>query len=108
MSAGLSNVQRVRLAFQTGAYRFTDHAEREREADAVSIHEVEQAFQSASVELLEEYPDDPRGASALFLGFTDDARPVHAVVGLSSPELVVVITIYRPQSALWYDWRRRA
>ena len=101
-------MQRVRLAFQIGAYRLTNHAEREREADAITIQEVEQAFESANVELLEEYPDDPRGASALFLGFTGDAKPLHAVVGLSSPELVVVVTIYRPQSAVWYDWRRRA
>ncbi len=84
----------------------TEHAEREREADAVSMIEVEEAF-SSDVELLEDYPNDPRGHSALCLGFTRQGTPIHAVVSTASPDIVVFVTLYRPDPKLWRDWRRR-
>ena len=101
------SIQLVRQADRSGVYRLTDHAERERETDAISVREIEEAFGSENSELLEDYPDDPRGPSALFLGFTGDGSPVHAVVGLSMVDLVVFVTFYRPRVELWYDWRRR-
>ena len=100
-------VQRVRDGIRTQAYRLTDHAEGERDADAISVREIEEAFGSGELELIEQYADDPRGASALFLGFTVEGKPLHAVLGLSSPDVVVFITVYRPREELWYDWRRR-
>ena len=102
-----ASIQSVRLALRNGAYRLTQHAEREREVDAISMREIEEALGSEALELLEDYPDDPRGSSGLFLGFTTDGNPLHAVVGLSSPDHVVLVTIYRPRAALWYDWPRR-
>ena len=92
---------------QAGRYRLTTHAGVERENDAISRLEFESALGSADLEILENYPDDPRGASGLFLGFTDNGQPIHAVVGLSNPNLVVVITVYRPDPEMWYDWRVR-
>ena len=47
-----THVQSVRLAIGRGAYRLTEHAEREREADGVFVHEIEEAFGSDTVELL--------------------------------------------------------
>jgi hypothetical protein len=88
-------------------YPLTSHAEREREADTITIVELEEAFGSDAVELLELYSDDPRGPSGLFLGFTNHQRPIHAVIGLSDPGVIVFITLYRPDPVLWYDWRRR-
>ena len=90
-----------------GGYRLTVHAEAERENDAISIAELEYALGSERLELLENYQDDPRGASGLFLGFTDVGQPIHAVVGLSNPNLIVVITVYRPDPELWYNWLGR-
>ena len=101
------NIQRVTRAFASGEYRITVHAEAEREADMISVDELEEALGSERLEQLEDYPDDARGASGLFLGFTEEGEPIHAVVGLSSPEVVVVITVYRPDPELWYYWRRR-
>lgn len=95
------------MSIRDGAYRFTLHAEEERDADSVSIREFEEAFGFQHLELLENYPDDPRGQSALFLGFTRMGDPLHAVIGISNPDIIVVITVYRPQPGLWYDWRRR-
>ncbi|MBI2917883.1 MAG: DUF4258 domain-containing protein [Chloroflexi bacterium] len=103
-----ADTDRVRRSIVEGAYRLTGHAEREREADAISMAEVEQAFGSGTVELLEDYPDDPRGHSALFLGFTRGGRPLHAVVGMADPDVLILVTLYRPDPKLWHDWRRRA
>lgn len=103
----LEAITRVRRAVREGAYRLTEHAEREREADAILMSEVEEAFGSDETELLEDYPDDPRGPSALCLGFTRERDPLHAVIGLSLPEVIVFVTLYRPDAHLWYDWRRR-
>ncbi|MBM4404988.1 MAG: DUF4258 domain-containing protein [Chloroflexi bacterium] len=97
----------LRRAIRLGRYRLTEHAEHEREADTIAMHELEEAFSSANVEILEDYPRDPRGPSALFLGFTKVGRPIHAVIGLSGPAIVVVVTVYRPDSKLWKDWRIR-
>ena len=102
-----SPVQLVRDSAGTGAYRFTEHAEREREADTIPMTEIEEAFGGARLELIEDYPDDPRGQSALLLGFTASGSPLHAVVGLSNPNLVVFVTVYRPRAELRYDWRIR-
>ena len=104
---GRTSVQRVRRAFESGRYRLTAHAETEREADAITVPELEHALTSPALELLEDYEDDPRGASALFLGFTETGDPVHVVIGLASPEVVVVVTVYRPDPLLWYNLRGR-
>lgn len=102
-----SALLRVAAGFRTEAYRLTAHAETEREADSIEMEELEAAFGSNMTELLEEYPEDPRGPSALCLGFTDEGKPIHAVVGFLGHETLVIITVYRPDPALWYDWRRR-
>ena len=102
-----ASVGRIVQAVRDRAYRLTDHAEYEREADAISVVELEQAFGSEILELLENYPEDPRGSSALLLGFTSEGNPLHAVVSVSSPDIVVFITLYRPDPTLWHNWRRR-
>ena len=99
--------QHVAGCVRAGGYRLTLHAEREREDDAISIAENEYALGSDHLELLENCQDDPRGASGLFLGFTAGGQPIHAVVGMSNPDLVVIITVYGPDPELWYDWRGR-
>jgi len=61
----------------------TAHAEREREADRITVSDLVEAFGSEALELLEECPDDPRGHSALFLRFTARGDPIHAVFSLA-------------------------
>ena len=99
--------ERVRRAVRTGTYRLTEHAELEREADTILMNELEEAFGSEIVELVEDYPDDPRGPSALFLGFTDQDRPLHVVLSMANSVTVVFVTLYRPDPALWHEWRKR-
>lgn len=97
---------RIQRGVQDGDYRLTIHAEQERDADSITIEEIEEAFGAGGPELLEEYPADPRGPTALLLGFTKAGSAIHAVVGYSRSRLAFV-TIYRPNPEKWYDWRRR-
>ena len=88
-------------------YRLTVHAEREREADRITIRELEEALHSQRCQVIEHYPEDPRGASCLVLGFTEQDLPVHTVCGISLPDMLIIVTVYRPAPVLWIDWRVR-
>lgn len=48
-------------------YEYLSHADDERQADKISVAEVEKALLQG--EILEFYPDDPRGPSCLVLGY---------------------------------------
>ena len=91
-----------------GRYEFSKHAERERELDMIFISELEEAL--GSCEIIEDYPDDPRGASCLVLGFSG-SRPVHAVCTVRfDPEELLFITVYDPSRRpdKWSaDYRKR-
>lgn len=103
-----TSVEWMKEAVRAGRYRLTLHAEVEREGDAIAVTEIDEAFGSESLELLEEYPIDPRGPSALFLGFTRAGNPLHAVVATPVAHMAVFVNLYRPDPTLWYDWRTRA
>ncbi len=99
-------LERLRTLITAGRYRVTLHAEQERDADQVTIDEIEQAYSSVSSEIIEDYPDDPRGHSALVLAFTELQQPLHAVWSIHE-SVAILITIYRPDSKLWTNWRKR-
>ncbi len=92
---------------RTRRYRLTLHAETERDADQITIAEIEQALLSERCEVIENYPSDPRGHSCLVLGFALQNDPIHIVCGLSVPEMLIIITVYRPDPEKWIEWRIR-
>jgi len=58
-------------------------------------------------EVIEDYPDDPRGHSCLILGYGRDGRPVHVVCS-PKRDFLAVITAYLPEHAEWSgDFKRR-
>lgn len=60
----------------------------------IYMHELEKAL--SSCEIIEDYPNDPRGASFLALGFSG-SRPIHAVCAVRlDPEELLIITVYDP------------
>jgi Domain of unknown function (DUF4258) len=105
---GSNGVEAIRGLIRTGKYEFSIHAEQERQADKITIEELEAAL--TTCEIIEDYPDDPRGASWLVLGFAAE-RPIHVVCALKrDPEEVFLITIYDPSlhSEKWSDnYQRR-
>lgn len=86
--------KKVKELIKSGRYEFSKHAEREREADRISLKELEEALIKCKV--IEDYPDDPRGPSFLVLGFSDE-RPIHAVCSIrTDPDELFFITLYDP------------
>jgi len=97
----------IRRLVAEGKYEFSKHAEREREADMISVRELEAALECS--EIIEDYPDDPRGPSCLVLGFSGQ-RPIHAVCSVrQNPEELFLITVYDPsrRPEHWTDQYRR-
>ena len=86
-------------------YRLTLHAETEREADHITARDIREALLSDQAEIIESYPDDPRGPSFLFLGFTQEGQPIHFVCAVA--DAAIVITLYRPDPEHWINWRVR-
>jgi len=97
---------RIQSLIENRRYRFSSHAEKERHADQITADEFEQAM-GVNPEVIEDYPNDPRGASCLALGFTAKGDPIHVVCGLSASNVLIVVTIYRPDPREWLNWRTR-
>lgn len=83
----------IRQCVGAQRYRYSRHGDRERQNDALTLDEVEQALLNGRI--IEQYPDIGRGESCLVAGFTDAGKPVHAVCGRMG-EWIVIITVYIP------------
>ncbi len=80
------------------------HVLREAAADQVTIQEIWDGVAGASAEIIEDYPNDPRGPSCLLYCLVAN-RPEHVVVAYPSataagslglPAVAFMITCYRP------------
>jgi hypothetical protein len=99
------DIQRAARLTAQGRYEFSDHAERERLHDKFTVNDVKGV--ALRGELLEDYPEDPRGSSCLMLGWAADGRPVHSVLTILPTEVVRFITVYEPIPPKWLDaWTR--
>ena len=88
------DIGRIRRLVTEGRYGYSRHAERERELDMIYTWELEDALRNG--EIIENYPDDPRGASCLVLGFCGP-KPIHGVCTIKTePEELFLITVYDP------------
>jgi hypothetical protein len=101
-------LEQVRTLVARGEIRVSAHGYEELAADRVLVREIVAGLDSA--EVVEDYPDYPRGPCVLVLEWDTDNRPVHVVWGIphgaTSP--AVVVTAYRPDPAKWDEtWRRR-
>lgn len=72
-------LERLRTLIKRKRYRVTLYTEQERDADEITIGEIELAYSDPDSEIIEDYPKDPRGSSALVLAFTKVGEPLHAV-----------------------------
>ncbi|MCK4261870.1 DUF4258 domain-containing protein [bacterium] len=87
-------------------YEISLHADDERANDEITYDELEKVL--SNPEILEQYPDDPRGESCLVLGFTNEGRPVHAVCGRNKDGNLFIVTVYVPTMPKWRDPRTRS
>src|SRR3990170_3764681 len=98
------DIIKIRARIISGEYEISYHAEKERYAEDISIADIETAITTG--EILEDYPNDPRGPSCLILGYSQN-RPIHVVSGYSSSKWVKIITVYLPKPPKWIDERTR-
>lgn len=99
------DIEEIQRLVRQGAYEFSIHAQRERLEEDLDIVEIEEAITQG--ELLESYPDDPRGESCLLLGYAG-AKPIHIVPGWAGSRsgeirILRVITVYIPQPPKWIN-----
>lgn len=102
------NLEDVVTCFRDGRYFITRHGYEELDNDNITIDILERAIGDDSPEIIEDYPNDPRGASCLISGWVDPEHSIHVVMGVSSDNPVVV-TAYTPNDTEFYppDYRRR-
>ena len=94
----------VRALSVAGNINFTRHAVTETSSRGISLAEVSEAI--ASGEILENYPDYPRGPCCLVNGITAVNRPLHIVCTTAQLTLIIV-TAYEPRMPKWRNPRER-
>ena len=99
------DIEALRAAASAEQWAMSHHAR--IRAGKRHIGDVELVQALSAGEVLENYPDDPRGPSALVLGHTDDGRPIHAVCALDLCGTLLIVTVYEPEPPHWIDERTR-
>ena len=92
---------KVRAGKYSVAFTHTDKLRRRR----ISARNIEEAVNLGTV--VEDYPNDSRGASCLILGMVG-RRPLHVVCGRLDTDEILIITAYEPDPQEWEnDWKTR-
>jgi hypothetical protein len=100
----------IQQLIDEGKYEVSFHAQQERLEENLDLTQIERAI-VASGEILENYPNDPRGESCLLLGFVGTV-PIHVVLGWATlktdnQRMLRMITVYSPTAPKWVDPRTR-
>ena len=100
------DIEDIREKIQSGKYivSFT-HTDKLR-LRKIKADDIEKAISTG--EIIEPYPDDPRGPSCLILGYTQENKPLHIVCGRLEENEILIITAYEPDTNEWeIDWKTR-
>lgn len=62
---------------QSSQFRLSQHAEAKKQKDKITYREIDETFKK--IELIEDYPNDPRGHSCLLLGFTSEGKILYTL-----------------------------
>jgi hypothetical protein len=85
---------------ETGDYLFRRHAAERASERGINPLDVKEALLNGNI--VEDYPDDPRGHSWLVCGKTKSGQYLHIVCGCLHDRLWIV-TVYEPDSEEWLD-----
>ena len=96
-----STIELVRVA-AAKMRLYLPHAMRQmaRPDRMIAAAEIRRVIDSG--DMIEDYPDDPRGHGCLILGEGENGRPIH-VVCAPKDEFLAVITAYLPDETQWTD-----
>tara|TARA_B110000116_G_C16578247_1_gene465086 strand:+ start:172 stop:495 length:324 start_codon:yes stop_codon:yes gene_type:complete len=92
---------------ERGEVKISNHGYDQLAEDDILVRDVIMSLPNA--ELLEDYPDFPKGPCLLALQTDRDHKPIHAVWGIPKDETspAVLITAYRPDPNKWENGFRR-
>ena len=81
---------------------FLRHALRQMLRPDRMINSAEVRRVIAHGQIIEDYPEDPRGHSCLLSGFGEGNRPVHVVCS-PKEDYLAIITAYIPEASEWSE-----
>lgn len=93
----------IREKIRSKEYDLSSHVHRERQEEQITIAEIEQALLVGDI--IEKYPNDPRGGSCLVAAKVEN-KPLHIVCGKRDSRLLIV-TVYRPKPPTWKNYKER-
>lgn len=93
----------IKEKVQIGEYDLSVHAHNERQEEQIIVEEIEKVILKGDI--IEQYPNDPRGESCLVAGIVFE-KPLHVVCGMRGKRLLIV-TVYRPKPLVWIDYKTR-
>ena len=96
-------IKKIKDKIQKGEYCFSDHAVKRMIRRSIDRPEVEYVIIRG--EVIEEYPNDKYSPSCLIYGRTKKGRNLHVQVSL--PPIVIIITVYEPESSEWINYKTR-
>ena len=90
-----------------GEVRISEHGYDEMAEEGIFTRDIVNDIRKA--ELLEDYPNFPKGPCVLVMQKDRNGLPIHTVWGIPKGELspAVLVTAYRPDPTLWSDDLRR-
>ena len=96
-------LDRIKRLVSIGEVRISEHGYDELAADGLLAREVISGLGES--ELVEDYPDYPKGPSVLVLQADSEGEPVHAVWGIpkGKDKPAVLVTAYRPDPKKWTE-----
>lgn len=103
-----STLDQIRELVRHGSVRISEHGYDELAADGIFARQAIEGISNA--DLVEDYPNYPKGACVLVRQTVNDGRYIHVVWGIpkGKTEPAVLITAYRPDPDLWEnDFLRR-
>lgn len=97
-------ITKLRQLVRQQKYEISLHAQKERYEENIGLEDIETVILNG--EIIENYPEDPRGSSCLILGYAG-RKPIHVVCAILPSGWGRIITVYLPKIPKWVNPKQR-